>query len=48
MNSKFCEDADLKKLVLEREDSKLVEHTTKDNYWTDDRDGWGSNQLGKH
>jgi len=44
--AKFTQHTDLQKLLLQTGDKTLVEHTTNDNYWGDNGDGTGKNQLG--
>lgn len=50
LKAKFTQHEDLKKLLLETENKKLIEHTAyteNDNYWGDGGDGKGKNRLGK-
>lgn len=44
--AKFTQHYDLRKLLLETEDRKLVEHSPYDSYWGDGGDGKGKNRLG--
>jgi ribA/ribD-fused uncharacterized protein len=44
--AEFTQHEDLRKLLLDTGDSKLVEHTTNDNYWGDGGDGSGRNMPG--
>jgi len=44
--AKFTQHEDLKELLLGTDDSKIVEHTSNDNYWGDGGDGSGRNMLG--
>lgn len=43
---KFTQNPNLGKMLLETQESKLVEHTEKDKYWADGGDGSGKNRLG--
>jgi len=45
--AKFTQHQELRDLLLETGDAKLVEHTTNDSYWGDGRDGSGCNRLGE-
>jgi len=45
--AKFSQHPELKKIILGTGDSKLVEHTSNDNYWGDGGDGSGKNMLGQ-
>lgn len=45
--AKFSQHEDLKKTLLSTMDEKLVEHTERDYYWGDGRNGSGKNMLGK-
>lgn len=47
LRAKFTQNKDLKKILLETGDARLVEHTANDNYWGDGGDGSGQNMLGK-
>ena len=47
LKAKFTQHKDLQQLLLETEDSLLIEHTVLDNYWGDGGDGSGKNRLGK-
>ncbi|WP_422930204.1 NADAR family protein [Singulisphaera sp. PoT] len=44
--AKFTQHEDLRALLIGTGDSKLVEHTTNDDYWGDGGDGSGKNMLG--
>jgi ribA/ribD-fused uncharacterized protein len=47
---KFTQFDELKKILLETNDTYLIEHTpvkNRDKYWADDNDGSGANNLGK-
>jgi N-glycosidase YbiA len=43
---KFTQHEELRKMLLDTKDSKLVEHTNNDKYWADGGDGSGKNRLG--
>ncbi len=45
--AKFSQHEDIQKLLLMTGDAKLVEHTENDNFWGDNLDGTGENNLGK-
>lgn len=45
--AKFTQHEELKALLLQTQDAKLIEHTENDNYWGDGGDGSGKNMLGK-
>ena len=45
--AKFTQYEELYGLLLNTEDSVLVEHTKNDDYWGDGGDGSGKNMLGK-
>jgi ribA/ribD-fused uncharacterized protein len=47
LRAKFTQHEDLRKILLETGDARLVEHTTNDRYWGDGGDGSGLNMLGK-
>jgi hypothetical protein len=47
VRAKFSQHDDLKQLLLDTGDARLIEHTENDNYWGDGGDGTGKNQLGK-
>ena len=44
--AKFTQHADLRQLLLDTGDRKLVEHTSNDDVWGDGGDGSGKNLLG--
>ncbi|HVI01743.1 MAG TPA: NADAR family protein [Enhygromyxa sp.] len=44
--AKFTQHDDLRTLLLETGDAKLIEHTDNDAYWGDGGDGSGKNMLG--
>jgi ribA/ribD-fused uncharacterized protein len=45
--SKFSQNDQIKKVLLDTLDKTLVEHTKNDSYWGDGGNGNGRNQLGK-
>lgn len=45
--AKFTQQEELRDMLLETGDAKLVEHTTNDSYWGDGGDGSGRNRLGE-
>ncbi len=45
--AKFEQHDDLRHLLLDTGDAKLVEHTENDDYWGDGGDGSGRNMLGR-
>ena len=45
--AKFTQHPELKRLLLETGDAKLIEHTTNDSYWGDGGDGSGRKMLGQ-
>ena len=47
LKAKFTQHSDLKELLLETGNKKLIEHTENDDYWGDGGDGKGKNRLGK-
>jgi len=47
VRARFSQHEDLKRLLLDTGDAKLVEHTTNDDYWGDGGDGSGKNMLGR-
>jgi ribA/ribD-fused uncharacterized protein len=47
LRAKFTQHEDLRKILLETGDARLIEHTTNDRYWGDGGDGSGLNMLGK-
>ena len=46
LRAKFAQHPDLRMLLFESGDRKLVEHTEEDAYWGDAGDGSGQNRLG--
>ncbi len=44
--AKFTQNGTLRELLLSTGDAPLVEHTPRDSYWGDGRDGNGQNRLG--
>lgn len=44
--AKFRQHSDIKQILLDTGDAKLVEHTVNDKYWADGGDGSGQNRLG--
>jgi ribA/ribD-fused uncharacterized protein len=47
VEAKFRQHDDLRFLLLETGDAKLVEHTENDDFWGDGGDGSGENMLGR-
>ena len=47
LEAKFTQYEELKMLLLEIGDAKLVEHTVNDSYWGDGGNGSGKNMLGQ-
>ena len=47
LRAKFTQHSDLRALLLETGDARLVEHTANDSYWADGGDGSGKNRLGE-
>ena len=47
VHAKFTQHDDLRALLLATGNTKLVEHTEKDDYWGDGGDGRGKNMLGR-
>ena len=47
LKAKFTQHENLKNMLLETEDSILIEHTENDSYWGDGGNGTGKNKLGK-
>lgn len=45
--AKFSQHEELRDLLLETGDAKIVEHTANDDYWGDGGDGKGKNMLGR-
>lgn len=46
VKAKFVQNPELRRRLLATGASKLIEHTTNDNYWADGGDGSGQNMLG--
>ncbi len=47
VRAKFTQHDELRTLLLETGDAKIVEHTENDAYWGDGGDGSGKNMLGR-
>jgi ribA/ribD-fused uncharacterized protein len=47
VRAKFTQHEDIRKVLLDTGDAKLVEHTENDSYWGDGGDGSGRNMLGQ-
>jgi ribA/ribD-fused uncharacterized protein len=47
LRAKFDQHPDLKRILLDTGDRKIVEHTDRDRYWADGGDGSGLNRLGE-
>ena len=47
VEAKFRQHDDLRQLLLDTGDAKLVEHTENDEFWGDGGDGSGRNELGR-
>jgi ribA/ribD-fused uncharacterized protein len=47
LKAKFTQHEELRQLLLDTGDAKLVEHTARDAYWGDGGDGSGRNMLGQ-
>ena len=47
LRAKFTQHDELRQLLLDTGDAKLVEHTGNDSYWGDGGDGRGRNMLGQ-
>jgi ribA/ribD-fused uncharacterized protein len=47
VRAKFTQHDDIRKILLDTGDAKLVEHTENDSYWGDGGDGSGRNMLGQ-
>ncbi len=45
--AKFSQHEDLRRVLLETGDAKLIENTANDSYWGDGGDGSGKNMLGR-
>ena len=45
--AKFTQHERLRRLLLDTDDRRLVEHTSRDSYWGDGGDGSGQNKLGQ-
>lgn len=45
--AKFTQHEDLRQLLLNTGDAKIIEHTANDDYWGDGGDGLGKNMLGR-
>ncbi|HMP82120.1 MAG TPA: NADAR family protein [Verrucomicrobiota bacterium] len=46
LRAKFTQHDELRTLLLNTGDAKLIEHTANDSYWGDGGDGTGKNRLG--
>ena len=44
--AKFTQHQELRELLLETGDRKIIEHTANDSYWGDGDNGTGRNMLG--
>ena len=47
LRAKFGQHEDLKRILMETGERRLVEHTPRDRYWADGGDGSGRNRLGE-
>jgi hypothetical protein len=47
VRARFSQHEDLKRLLLDTGDAKLIEHTPHDDSWGDGGDGSGKNMLGR-
>jgi ribA/ribD-fused uncharacterized protein len=47
VRAKFHQHDELRKMLLDTGDARLVEHTENDSYWGDGGDGSGKNMLGQ-
>jgi hypothetical protein len=47
VEAKFRQHDDLRQLLLDTGDAKLIENTTDDDFWGDGTDGTGRNELGR-
>lgn len=47
VRAKFAQHEDIREILLQTGNAKLVEHTTNDSYWGDGGDGSGKNMLGR-
>ncbi len=45
--AKFRQHKELKEILFQTFDLKIIEHTENDSYWGDGKDGTGLNKLGK-
>ncbi|MEM6258263.1 MAG: NADAR family protein [Planctomycetota bacterium] len=45
--AKFTQHEELRRLLLDTGDAKIIEHTVNDRYWGDGGDGSGKNMLGQ-
>ena len=45
--AKFTQHSDLKEMLVNTGDAKIVEHTENDSYWGDGVNGSGKNMLGR-
>lgn len=47
LHCKFDQHTNLRRILLETREKKLIEHTSNDSYWGDGGDGSGRNRLGE-
>jgi ribA/ribD-fused uncharacterized protein len=47
LRAKFTQHDELKHILLDTGERRIVEHTPRDNYWADGGDGSGKNRLGE-
>lgn len=47
IRAKFEQHEEIRKMLIETGDAKLIEHTENDSYWADGGDGSGENRLGE-
>jgi ribA/ribD-fused uncharacterized protein len=47
VQAKFEQHEDIRKILLDTGDARLVEHTENDDFWGDGGDGSGKNMLGR-